>query len=395
MALNPFNWTGPVTEAVSRGPFTARVAGILKGGTHMALFGPRGTGKTTFLGELAGDLGKEQDSDAPEWELVIVDLRRAISLPAFIGSVLDGLDNHPSKRLRRRARGLLREAEKEIGVDFGVVKGGLRTGRREINEAEVLHAQLAALGRVADRVVVALDEFQRLNTCPGQPLSIIRSALMGPDMAGHVSLLLTGSLRERLELMLHSDKEPIWDQTLDLELPGLDGTKFIDYLEHRFEATGRPIDERAIEHLVELTDLHPKRTQHLAWYVWDHATAGTAIETGDVQAAFEELLDTSAYNSDFARAIDTLLSGNDTEVNEVRALFLLGAGGSPGSDLEAKRYGLTDGDATARALIRLKDRGMVSRREGRWHIVDPLLAEWLKRQDPLGSDQRLLRGGAD
>lgn len=63
-------------------------------------------------------------------------------------------------------------------------------------------------------------EFQRLNGCPGEPLSIIRSALTEAESGGTISLLLTGSLREKLELMLHTDTEPIWDQTHVVEGSG-------------------------------------------------------------------------------------------------------------------------------------------------------------------------------
>lgn len=38
---------------------------------------------------------------------------------------------------------------------------------------------------------------------------------------------------------------------------------------------------------------------------------------------------------------------------------------------------------TRRAAERLRDRGLVSRGANDWRIVDPLLAEWLRRQDPL------------
>lgn len=386
MELNPFIWTGAVKDGVPRGEFARQTARILKGGTHVALFGPRGTGKTTFLGQLRAELARKRGPKAPDWEMVVVDLRRAISLAAFIGAVSDALANHPSQKTRRRAEAAVGRLEKEIGINLGVVKAGVRSvTRSDLNEAEILHGQLAVLVHLADRIVIAFDEFQRLNSCPGEPLSLIRSALMGPDIVGRVSLVLTGSLRERLELMLHSSSEPIWDQTHDLELPDLDRSDLIEFLEQRFHDTQRPIDPHACEDLVAFTDGHPKRSQHLAWHVWEHAKPNSEIGRDDVYAAFDYLLSNDRYTTDFAGLIDNLLSGSDHEINDARALFLLAAGGRPGSQNDAQHYGLTNYNATSRALQRLKARGIILQRKEHWVIGDPLLAEWLRRQDPLAS----------
>lgn len=385
MSLNPFIWSRPIEDGVPRGEFAERTARRLKAGTDIALFGPRGTGKTTFLAELRGELAREHEADAPPWELVVIDLRRAISLPAFIGAVADALANHPSRGVRRRARTAIARLEKEIGLNLGVLKAGVRASSRgELGEAEVLHAQLSALSGIADHLVIAFDEFQRLSSCPGQPLSIIRSALMGPQHTGRLSLLLTGSLRGRLELMLHSDNEPIWDQTLDLDLPDLMSDELVAYLEHRFQATGRPIDEHGVEDLVSLTDAHPKRTQHLAWHVWERRDGPGPIGRDDVQTAFDDLLASDSHTG-FHRLIDTLLAGGESEINDARALFLVASGASTGSHKDAHRYGLNSATSTRRAVSRLEQRGLVVRGVQRWRILDPLLAEWLRREDPLGA----------
>jgi hypothetical protein len=385
VALNPFVWSDAVDpgDAVPRGEFTTSAAETLKAGTHIALFGPRGTGKTTFIGQLTAELGIEHGADAPPWELIRIDLRRAISPTAFIGAVLDAARSHQS--LARRALSEFRRLEKEIGVNLGVVRAGARQRGMQINDTEVLHAQLAALTALSPRLVVAFDEFQRLAHCPGEPLSIIRSALMGPGRAGHLALLLTGSLRDKLSLMLHTSTEPIWDQTHDLELPDLDPAALADYLELRFAATGKPASHGAVEQLLTLTDCHPKRTQHVAFHVWEAVPAGAAVDPSCVQVAFEALLASGRDNTDFAQIVDTLLSSDDADVNDAKALFLLASGASPGSEKDAHRYGLPDNRATTRALERLRTRGYVTHTGNIWRVVDPLLAAWLHSQDPLYS----------
>ncbi len=377
VAVNPFIWSGPVEDAVERTSFATEVALILKGGTHVALFGPRGTGKTTFAVGLARELALEHGDDAPTWEMLLVDLRHVISLGAFSGALEQALLEHP--RLGRPARAAIAHWEAELAVNLGVVSARARRRAGPTDELVALHARLRALGELCARLVVVFDEFQRLHACPGEPLSVIRSALMSADRTGRVSLILTGSLRGRLEMMLHDTREPIWDQTHDLDLPPLDYEQLLDYVSLKFAATGKPIGEQAVEHLLALSASHPKRTQHLAWNVWQH-TPG-AVDRVDVQAAYDELLQSPRLNAEFDRTIDTLLSGAEPDVNEVRALFLLAAGEPPGSDKSAQRYGLAHAASTSRALERLDARGLVIHRGGAWTIVDPLLAGYLRRSD--------------
>ncbi|MGP0100160.1 MAG: AAA family ATPase [Solirubrobacteraceae bacterium] len=387
MALNPFIWEYAIEDGVPRSSFAHETALQLKAGTHIALFGPRGTGKTSFTLELRRELARDHEPDAPPWQMLRVDLRRAISLPAFIGAVRTALDRHPDGQLRRRAGDAWRRLEKTIGINLGVVAAGVHTtGRVVLNEAEVLHDQLLALTQATDRLVVVFDEFQRLNSCPGEPLSIIRSALMEPDSGGRVSLLLTGSLREKLELMLHTDTEPIWDQTHDVALPPIEAEPFAAYLEHAFAASGKPIDERAAELLLELTESHPKRTQHLAWQTWEAGEDGESIDRDAVQAAFDQLLSTRSHSTDFGAIVDGLLAGEDSDVNGAKVLFLVAGGASPASRAAPPRYGLSGPDTAKRALERLRTRGVVEGSGSHWRIVDPLFAEWLRRNDPLGMD---------
>lgn len=223
---------------------------------------------------------------------------------------------------------------------------------------------------------------------PGRAVATGRgSALMEPDASGRIGLLLTGSLREKLDLMLHTDTEPIWDQTHDVDLPPIDAGPFAAFLEHAFEATGKPIDGRAADLMVELTDAHPKRTQHLAWQTWEAAEAGQLIDANAVQAAFDQLLSTHSHSTDFGAVIDGLLAGEDSDGNDAKALFLVASGASPGSRTAPPRYGLSGPDTAKRALERLRARGIVEGAGSSWRILDPLFAEWLRRNDPLGMER--------
>lgn len=384
MALNPFIWSKAIHDGVGREKFAETTALRLKAETHVALFGPRGTGKSSFALELQKELAKDHGPDAPPWESIRIDLRRAISIPAFVGAISSAVDSHPSKKLRRRVQGGFNRLEKHMEINLGVVKAGFRGGPVPSLESqgEILMAQLEAVRSIDENLVVIFDEFQRLNSCPGEPLSIIRSALMEPSQTNKVSLLLTGSMRERLALMLHSSNEPIWDQTHDEAIPAIDSEAFLNYLELMFEASGKAIEPRALDELIELTEAHPKRTQHLAWVAWESATEGEEINIDQVRRAFEELVCGRVPGVDFQSTFDQLLAGESYEVNSAKALLLLAGRNAIGSTENARRYGLSNANSTRRGLERMRDRGYVEGKSSKWRIVDPIFAEWLRRQDP-------------
>src|SRR5205807_7320779 len=107
------------------------------------------------------------------------------------------------------------------------IKGSIRRAPvSPAQDAEALHAQLLALRSLSERLVVVFDEFQRLRHCPGDPLALIRSALMSTG-ANHVSLLLTGSIRNALQMMLERSEAPIFGEAAELQLPTISHADFL------------------------------------------------------------------------------------------------------------------------------------------------------------------------
>src|SRR3954447_24009450 len=351
--------------------FARQVALRLKAQTNVALFGPRDTGKTTFTHQLALELAKSHGDDAPPSVVVPVHLQRVLSIPAFSACVHDALVKHPTKAVRRAALRQLTVLEREIGFDIKVVKGSVkRSGVTPEQDAEALHAQLEAIAGLGDHVVVVFDEFQRLNRCPGNPLSIIRSALMSSG-ANRVSLRRPGSIGGALKRRRERSDEPIFGEAVPMQLPAIDPIEFVEYLEFHFEATRKPATEAALLHLVRLTDSHPKRTQQLAWEVWEEHRGRTEIDVDVVQEVYERVV--SAESTEFNAVFDMLASGDESEINELRALSLLAdrGGGNVTSRDQASLYGFTTHGMVPKALQRLHRRGLVEQRGREWRIVDP------------------------
>ncbi len=385
--LNPFIWDRPLddpSKIIGMEPFAHKVALILKGQTNVALFGPRDTGKTTFTNQLALELAKPHGDDAPAFDVIKVNLQRVVSLPGFIGCVHDAMTDHPVKRLRRAAQRQIGALEKEIGFDIKVVKGTVRSRAATPEQnGETLHAQLVALRSLSDHLVVVFDEFQRLRHCPGDPLAIIRSALMSSG-ANHVSLLFTGSIRNALQMMLENSEQPIFGEAAELQLPAISRIDFLEYLDFQFEATGKPAEEDALDYLLSATRAHPRSTQQLAWECWGDTRPGQKVTLSTAMRAHDRLVQT-IERSEFASVLNVLMSGDEGEINEVRALQLLAdrGGDNVTSRPMATRYGFSSHSRVPSALARLQRRGLVDQRDRRWYLVDPLFGEWLRRASPL------------
>jgi hypothetical protein len=387
VTLNPFVWDRPIDDPakiVGMEPFAHEVALTLKGQTNVALFGPRDTGKTTFTNQLRLELERDHGPDAPPFAVVTVNLQRVVSLAGFIGCVHDAMTNHPEKRLRRAAVRQIGALEKEIGFDIKVIRGAVRQpAATPAHDAEMLHAQLSAVGGLSDHLVVIFDEFQRLRHCPGEPLSIIRSSLMSAG-ANHISLLFTGSIRNALQMMLESSDQPIFGEAAQMQLPAIAFADFLEYLDFQFQASGKPADEEALTYLLNATRAHPRSTQQLAWRCWTDTPAGQPVTLETVTDAHDQLVQT-IERSEFTAVMNTLMSGEESEVNEVRALQLVAdrGGDNVTSRLLATRYGFSSHSRVPTSLERLQRRGLVDQRDGAWYIVDPLFAEWLRRASPL------------
>ena len=275
---------------------------------------------------------------------------------------------HPVKQLRRAAQRQIGALEKEIGFDIKVIKGSVRrSGVKPEQDAETLHAQLVALRSLSEHLVVVFDEFQRLRHCPGDPLSIIRSALMSSG-ANHVSLLFTGSIRNALKMMLEDSQQPIFGEAARCSCRSSSEPTFLEYLDFQFEATGKPADDQALEHLLNLTRSHPRSTQQLAWETWADTPAGQPVTLEAVIRAHDRLVQT-IERSEFASVLNVLVSGDEGEVNEVRALQLLADRGGRHRHQPTAGHPLRLLQPLARAPGARASAGPRARRRARRHLV--------------------------
>jgi hypothetical protein len=140
--------------------------------------------------------------------------------------------------------------------------------------------------------------------------------------ADHVSLLFTSSIRNALQMMLESSDQPIFGEAAEMQLLAISRPDFLEYLDFQFQATGKPADEDALNYLLNATQDHPRSTQQMAWECWSSTPHGNTVVLDTVISAHDRLART-IQRSEFSAVLNLLMSGDEAEVNEVRALQLL------------------------------------------------------------------------
>lgn len=162
-------------------------------------------------------------------------------------------------------------------------------------------------------------------------------------------------------MMREDSQQPIFGEAAQKQLPVIDRTDFIEYLDSQFAATGKPADEQALGHLLNLTHAHPRGTQQLAWEVRSDTGAGQPVTLDSVIRAHDRLVQT-IERSEYAAVLNVLISGDEGEVNEIRALQLLAdrGGKTISSRPVARLYGFSSHSRVRPALERLQGAGSSS-----------------------------------
>jgi hypothetical protein len=217
------------------------------------------------------------------------------------------------------------------------------------------------------RTLVAFDEFQDVLRIGDEVEGIIRSHIQ--HQSNEAAYVFAGS-HPGLMLALFSDRErPLFGQARPLTLTPLEDAPLGEYIEDRFERSGRHCGV-ALDELLALARGHPQRAMLLAHHLWEQTPAGGTADletwTAVLDAVDREL------GEGFERTWDRL------NKNEARVLAALAASDETlFHQRTLARFGLSKGGAEY-GRDKLIEYGEVERRNGALLIVDPLLQRWVR-----------------
>jgi hypothetical protein len=334
---------------------------------NVRLVGPRRYGKTSLLLAHAAQLRQTG------WRAAHVDFSGVADLTDVARRIADAYGTLDVGWMRSHLAALLAR----IGITLSPVGPALTVGPRpaagENKSAETVLYQLLDLPRAlferdGASTLVVFDEFQDLLVARKDIDGLLRSRIQyHGDAAAYV---YSGSEPSMMRELFESSERPFFAQADPLDLGPLPEHETLEDLIERFRS--EDLDPgAALGELVAFADGHPQRTMLLAYLLADRLATGASPNAALVTQVLDDALSRLAP---LHRALWQQLGGAERVV-----LAAVADGRAPTSRSLADEHNLARNTLNA-AAERLADQGHLLRRPRASKLVDPLLAEWLRRR---------------
>lgn len=352
-AENPFEYRRPVApaEAIGRAEEAAQLEALALEGNNARLVAPPGYGKTSLVRRVQEQLREEG------WATVHVPLLGVTTMRAFAGRVIEAFARTlgPSTResFSDRAFELTEKSERQSA---GV---GAASADRLVSLLRQLPKFSVASGR---RAHLVFDDFDDLDALPGPWEKVLRSEIQHHRQA--VSYVFSGSRRSTMQYAFTSIDRAFYSQAVLVTLEPFTDQPLRTYVADRFAASGKTLLRPSLDALVGLCHGHPRRAMqaaHVLWQVtesvagpeqWADARAALMEEVaGEMEAAWR-------VSNPYARRALWAVAMDEFPPSVI-----------PGNHVQAMLHALAEW---------LSGEAIVARAGTQWHLVDPLLAEWIR-----------------
>jgi hypothetical protein len=365
----PFPFEGPVAAEllIDRADDLDVLARRAADRVGVRLVAPRRYGKTSLLLAHAGRLRETG------WRTAHVDFSRVADLTDVARRLAEAYAHLDTPWVRSHLSGLLARLGVSLSAIGPAVSIGPRPPMPDATTAETVLYRLLDLPKTlweADRMptLVVFDEFQDLLVARKDLDGLLRSRIQyHADAAAYV---YAGSEPSMMRELFDRRERPLFGQADPLALDPLPIEETMSDLAQRF-ADEQLDPGDALADLIVLAAGHPQRTMLLAYLLADRLATGA---TGTPHLATEVVEDALARTQPAHQALWQQLGRSERVV-----LAAVADGIPPTSRPLAAEHQLARGTLDA-AAARLADQGHLIRSPRDSRLVDPLLAEWLRRR---------------
>jgi hypothetical protein len=360
---SPFPYQGPLPadQVSGRDELVADLERRLRQRRLTALLGPRRYGKTSVLKRVSADL------EAAGADTVWIDLYELSSMADLAAAVDRGLAG-----VAGNARRVLDGVAASVSIRLGIVGVELSKGRRvRPDPVLTLRSLLQVLVRTAERheLLVVFDEFSGIANVEGAA-GLLRSELQHHYQ--ELAIVFAGSQPSTMRTLFADQAAPFFAQADLVEIGPLPDSAVTAIVADGFERTKRS-PGAVTPRLVDAAEGHPQRAMQLADALWRLTPRGKVAGDATWEDALAEVRETVDSGSE--RLYELLPSGHQ------KTLRVLASGGSIyGSAAEVLDLSAGTARAAADALV---GSGYLVRRDDRLQLVDPLLADWIRRRFPV------------
>lgn len=360
MEISPFPHQGPLEpdQVKGRDDLIAELTERITQRRVTALLGPRRFGKTSALTRVADDMSKAGAS------VVWVDLYEVTST-ADLARRFDTALAAARGPLRSR----LTDLAATVGLNLGFLRAEFSRRRDDRPDPDAVLATLVdtlVAGATGTPTVVMFDEF------PGIDRVVGAAGLLRTKLQHHfqeIGLVFAGSQPSLMRAMFSERARPFYAQADLVAITPFTVAAVHDIVADGFESTGRDPGELPGA-IFALAGGHPYRTMQAADVAWRATGPGAAYH----RQTWATALATLRAETDLAN--EAIFSGFATSEKAVLRLL---AGGESLFGTAAELLGVSSGSAQ-NARDNLVASGDLTVTDDRPRVVDPLLADWVKRR---------------
>jgi hypothetical protein len=377
-STNPFRYGDLALDEA----FTDRAAELkelradIRNGQNVVVFAPRRYGKSSLIWRATQGLISARQVAIAQVDLMKTPTKERLAAK-LAASIYDDIAT-PLFKVRERTtaifRGLRIAPTMTVDVD-GSMSFSFQPGHSTEDIDATLERLLelpAQLGAERDkRVALVFDEFQEIVNIDPNLIALMRSVFQEQPEVAHVYL---GSKRQMMEQIFNDANEPFWRSAKQMELGVIPEDEFAVFLSRRFEESGRPIDQVALDLLLSITHSHPYGTQEIAYAVWE-STADGPVTVEQVRQGLRQVL--RSENAHFSRVWEG--------ASRAQRLALEALARDPGQATFGAAYrrehNLPAVSTLQKAIDTLIEDELVERAERGFRIAEPFLADWILSSD--------------
>lgn len=366
---SPFVFDKPVPpeDLVGRDVELATLADRAAHGRFLLLAAPRRYGKTSLVHRLAADGAASGDL-----HVVHVDLLGVQQVADVTRRLARALRDIPAPRLRSVLESLVRHTPAVAAtLGWGSLSVSARRSPERAPEADLealLDLPAQAAKRLKASVLVVLDEFQDIANVAGADATI-RSVIQ--HQRGAAAYLFAGSEPSLLQAIFSDRRRALYTQAERISLGPLPADALGTFIEARFAGTGRRVAGGALAEFLDFVEGHPQRSMLLAHHWWSITPERSSATRERLVGAVENAL--VAFNDEAAQLVARLTPAQAKVARLV-------AHGLPVHGSAAQALKLAKSTASE-ALTALRTATIVTP-SPETRLVDPLFAEWLRRELP-------------
>jgi uncharacterized protein len=365
----PFRFEGPVAPEllIDRQEELATLGRRAGDRVGVRLAAPRRYGKTSLLLAHAAQLRETG------WRTAHVDFSRVTDMTDAARRVVAAYAPLDSTWMRAHLSGLLGRLGLSVGTAGASVTVGPRPAAPDPEAAEAVMYRLLDLPKTLwerdeTSTLVIFDEFQDLLVARQDLDGLLRSVIQyHGDAAAYV---YAGSEPSMMRGLFDARERPLFGQADPLALERLPLDDVLADLAGRFESEALDPGE-ALGELAVFADGHPQRVMLLCYLLAEQLDAGRPGTSEVAALVLDEALERT-------QAAHQALWG---QLSRSEKVVLAGAadGVAPASRALAAEHRLSR-QTLHEAADRLVDQGHLAREQRGVRLIDPLLAEWLRRR---------------